>query len=296
MGLVPGSVKFLLAEAGRRPYSGTAITLGRQDVSITWPELESAAEELGVPLTRPARIEPAQKPGFAADGYIADRTLFTALGFERLESLDASDFEGADHIFDLNSEELPADLRERFDLVVDGGTLEHVFHLPNALANVHALLRAEGRVIHLSPSSNYVDHGFWMFSPTLFRDYYLANGWAIETLRVFRHTPTYRGPWSIYEYGGRGADFDALPDGALDDAMYGICCVATKKEGATASRVPQQNVYARAWARGSAEPVAHEEPGAGRHERSLRRLAMKVRNLPRIGLRRRLGIKPIARY
>ena len=65
--------------------------------------------------------------------------------------------------------------------LLDSGTLEHVFHLPNALKSVVELAKVGGRVMLLSPSSNHFDHGFYMFSPTLFYDYFSANGLRIET-------------------------------------------------------------------------------------------------------------------
>jgi hypothetical protein len=47
----------------------------------------------------------------------------------------------------------------QFDVVLDSGTIEHVFHIPDALKNVLSLAQG-GRVICMSPSSNHVDNGF----------------------------------------------------------------------------------------------------------------------------------------
>ena len=60
-------------------------------------------------------------------------------------------------------------------MIIDGGTMEHIFHIPNVLNNIYRMLRVGGRIIHISPSSNYVDHGFYSFSPTLFYDFYQTN-------------------------------------------------------------------------------------------------------------------------
>jgi hypothetical protein len=38
------------------------------------------------------------------------------------------------------------------------------------------LAKIGGRVIHHVPINNWVDHGFYQFSPTLFFDFYQANG------------------------------------------------------------------------------------------------------------------------
>lgn len=104
------------------------------------------------------------------------RAYFSGLGFSSLEALDVSDFEGADHIFDLNEDDLPAHLAGRFDAVLNGGTLEHVFHAPNALTSITRLLRPGGVVVHVLPCNGWVNHGFYQFSPTLMFDYYEAAG------------------------------------------------------------------------------------------------------------------------
>src|SRR4051794_14858379 len=107
MGLPRGSVTFLLEEAKRRPFSGRVLTLGHQDVSLTWEELQELAGSRGFRLTHPGMIELNTKPELRDRGYISQRTLFKALGFERVESLDASEYEGSEHIADLNDPEPP---------------------------------------------------------------------------------------------------------------------------------------------------------------------------------------------
>src|SRR4051794_34940943 len=98
MGLSRGSVTFLLEEAKRRPFAGRVLTLGNQDVSLTWTELQALAARLGAELSDPGAIELNQKAHYRAQGLIDQKTLFTALGFDAVESLDASDFEGSEHI------------------------------------------------------------------------------------------------------------------------------------------------------------------------------------------------------
>ena len=48
--------------------------------------------------------------------------------------MDASAFEGANFVHDLNNP-IPEELHCKYDAVVDGGTLEHVFNVPVAFAN-----------------------------------------------------------------------------------------------------------------------------------------------------------------
>ena len=57
--------------------------------------------------------------------------LLKLLGVVDLTVIDYSSFEGANYIHDLNYP-VSANLSGRFDLVIDGGTLEHIFNLPMA--------------------------------------------------------------------------------------------------------------------------------------------------------------------
>src|SRR2546426_7280034 len=112
--------------------------------------------------------------------------LYVRLGFDEVESVDISDFEGCTHILDLNSSALPSSLRERYDAVYNGGTLEHVFDIRTALRNVFALMKVGGVVIHAAPANGWLDHGFYQFSPTLLVDYYIANRFEILEAQLVR--------------------------------------------------------------------------------------------------------------
>jgi hypothetical protein len=265
MGIPRGTARLLLDEARARPFSGALLELGRMSVYVTEPELRGWAGEQGVALARVEPVALSHQPELAAHGCLDDRSFFRLLGFESVASADVSGWEGADHVFDLNLP-VPAPLRGRFDAVFEAGTLQHVFDLPRVFANLHALLAPGGRVIHgMAPSSNHVDHGFHMFSPTLFHDFYTANGWRIEAFWFFEFfSYWYRGrffstPWKIRAY----------EPGCLDELAYGrfgppggrqlaLFVVAAKVEGATADRIPQQSLFART------PPRVATEAGSGR--------------------------------
>ena len=178
---------------------------------------------------------------------VSGKQLFKDLGFRTVRSLDFAEWEGADVIWDLNSNEaVPPEFLGAFDLIYDGGTLEHVFNLPNALRTVHALLAVEGVVVHASPTHNFVDHGFYSFSPTLFHDYHLANGYEIIESQVFEYSPLHmRRSWRWYPY--RPTEFEKVGVGGWGSKALGTWFVARKNDGSTEDRVPQQGYYSRAW-------------------------------------------------
>ena len=63
---------------------------------------------------------------------------------------------------------LPEKLLKNYDTVIDGGCLEHIFNVPQALKNCSFLLKPGGQIIHILPANNFCGHGFYQFSPELF--------------------------------------------------------------------------------------------------------------------------------
>jgi len=242
MGINKSAAKVFLHESKRLELQGRLLTLGRQDVFLTTSELHGIIDAFGRKPVKEVMPVLSRKEELAKSGLISDQYLFSALGFSECMALDASSYEDADVVFDLNKPEPPRELMGQWDAVFDGGTIEHVFHVPNALSNIHKLLRVGGRVIHIAPSSNHMDHGFYMFSPTLFWDYYRANGWDINACQVFRYTTDlYAGDWQICDYVPGG--LTRISMGGLDDALYGVILIATKTEKSTCDVIPQQGLY-----------------------------------------------------
>ena len=106
-------------------------------------------------------------------------SFFAALGARQVASLDASSFEGAAPIHDMDVP-IHESLKERFSVVFDGGTLEHVFNFPQALRNGMEMLKEGGTFIQHTPANNFMGHGFYQFSPELFyRVFCESNGFNV---------------------------------------------------------------------------------------------------------------------
>jgi SAM-dependent methyltransferase len=119
-----------------------------------------------------------QGPPWLIDPYLR------VLGATDLHALDLSGVEGADIVHDLDRP-VPAELEQRFDLVLDGGSLEHVFDVRQALANYMRIVRVGGRVVIQTAANNHCGHGFYQFSPELFyRAFSEANGYRIERVHL----------------------------------------------------------------------------------------------------------------
>ncbi|MGH8246422.1 MAG: hypothetical protein ACREUU_08315 [Gammaproteobacteria bacterium] len=175
MGLDINAVQFLIAARKRGVEFGEVLTLGRQDLNVFPAKMRKVLRASGLPdeLFRPE----------APDTRFAE-PIFKTLGAKQVYSMDFSAYEGASFVHDLNKPIGP-DLRERFDLVYDGGTLEHVFQFPTALQNTMEMVRVGGHLFIHTGTNNYCGHGFYQFSPELFfRALSAANGFKVERMVV----------------------------------------------------------------------------------------------------------------
>jgi len=106
--------------------------------------------------------------------------LLAFLGAQEIASLDASPYQGASVLHDMNLP-IPNEMKGRFDVVLDGGTLEHVFNFPVAIRNCMEMLAPGGSYLGVSPANNFCGHGFYQFSPDLFfRIFSAENGFRTE--------------------------------------------------------------------------------------------------------------------
>jgi hypothetical protein len=75
---------------------------------------------------------------------------------------------------------IPNDLKNAFSVVIDAGTLEHVFNFPTAIKNCMEMVEEGGHLLLMTPTNNFMGHGFYQFSPELFfRVCSAANGFEV---------------------------------------------------------------------------------------------------------------------
>lgn len=190
MALTLSAIRLLTRADKRKPFEGPLLTLGRQGIYGTLDQCREAIASQGVephPLGEGVATGtnvPAFQASPTMSGFTSDVAAFRMMCGQAPETLDVSDYEQADHIHDLNRP-APDHLVGRFGTIIDGGTLEHVFDVPQTLRNMKAMLRPGGRIIHINPMNNWSEHGFYQLSPTLYHDFYATNGFRmIECLVV----------------------------------------------------------------------------------------------------------------
>ncbi len=119
------------------------------------------------------------------------------LGAKITHSLDASGYEGATIIHDMNLP-LPAQYKGKYTLVVDGGSLEHIFNFPVAIKNCMDLIEEKGYYIGITPTNNFFGHGFYQFSPELYyRVFSESNGFKM--IKMYFYIDQKNGKTPVFE-------------------------------------------------------------------------------------------------
>ena len=146
---------------------------------------------------------------------------------------------------------LPLALHAQFDLVFDGGTLEHVFDVATALKSCMELVKPHGRFVTVTVPNNWCGHGFYQFSPELFyRALGPENGFSIV---------------EMYIADVHGRRWYSVRDPAAVGARVELCTgepiyllVHARRDAARRifAAMPQQSDYVRDWA----EPASSPEP------------------------------------
>lgn len=139
---------------------GETLTIGRQSLQV-----KTILKEI-------KKENPKLSSTIYCEGYLKKY-----LGSTKVDSVDNSDYEGATYICDMNKQ-IPSNMVSKFDTVFDGGCLEHIYNIPQALKNCSKLCRSGGQIIHVLPANNFCGHGFWQMSPELFFSLYSSkNGY-----------------------------------------------------------------------------------------------------------------------
>lgn len=166
------------------------------------------------------------------------KTLLKLLGANKTIISDVSNYESPDIILDLNKKVKPK-LYNKFDLILDFGTLEHVFDVPQALENYTKMAKLNGHVAIAVPCSNMIDHSFYMFSPTLFYDYFLINGFKVIKSYLRISSPyIYNQKSKFYEYFYQDTEIPILPQMCTE-----VIIVVQKIKNVKKISKPTQFVY-----------------------------------------------------
>jgi len=199
LAIVRAAAKLIMSRATTYQYRGPALSLGEPDVYLTYDEVPT--------LRTPRRV--AKQPF----NWIGAADFFRAIGIQEVTTVDIPGSHYApDIVHDLN-QPLPRHLTDCFNLVLDPGTLEHVFDVRAALENIAVAVRQGGSVIHFVPVYSY-NGGYYSLNPEVLIDFYSQNGFEEpEAFLIMwdRYRP-YSGKTRCYRYAGRLRERHGLAD------------------------------------------------------------------------------------
>jgi hypothetical protein len=176
MGLSRVNAQYLIAARRSGVRFDRTLTIGRQNLFAGPHWAWRAMARAGV---APAISKREFLDAFEESKWFGD-PLLRALGATELSSMDASGWEGADVVHDLN-QPVPEALHQRYTLVYDGGSLEHIFDVPTVLRSYMEMVEVGGHLIIQTNADGHMGHGLYQFSPELFyRVLSAENGYEVE--------------------------------------------------------------------------------------------------------------------
>jgi hypothetical protein len=182
--------------------------LGRQDKAFSLKDLSNINRNMGAGWTQSQMEASVNDP--------TAETFLNLSGFQVSRAIDASDFEGADIVHDLNFP-IPEHLQDITSFFYDGGTLEHVFNVATSFKNAFDLLRVGGIALFAPPANNQCGHGFYQFSPELFFRVLGTNGF--DSIHVYLVTTSRPTKWM------KCVDLRAL-EGGISSTAVNLCSLS----------------------------------------------------------------------
>jgi hypothetical protein len=244
MAIIKSAVKIIIRESVTYNFSGPALSLGVPEIYATYDELEKWFPKLTGQACRLKSTDSKLTLNEIGHklGWVTSGTFFKSLGISEVTTMDIPGCEHVpDLIHDLNRP-LPQNFINRFNLVIDPGTTEHVFDIKTGLTNIVRALKIGGTIIQQVPVYSY-NGGYYSINPNVLNDFYRENGFAeVKTFIImWDRYHAYTGKHRCYEYN------DKLFSGRHALADYDQCrfsphmlFIARKTEDLSEVRIPLQ--------------------------------------------------------
>lgn len=238
-----------LREQGRLPQQGDILELGEAnwygDVDLQTLRADIRrfvpADEQQALLARLDEVLQASRPEYRFE--IAKVFWQT---FLQPRSMTAIDFHGTEQALRLDLND-PVDLERQFHVVMNLGTVEHVFNVAQAFKTIHDHTLPGGLMVHGLPFTGWIDHGFYAFNPTFFWDLAAVNGYGFLVACY-----TELNPLKLIQLQTREHVLEMARSGQVG-ANSLLYMIMVRPEEARPFRVPIQGYYAGAISREAAE-------------------------------------------
>lgn len=249
MGLFPSSLKILLRFHQHYSFEGPVLTLGNQEIWATYTDLRSYFNNLSVRITEPKEIALHSSKMFKqnsdlskiSERFVHAKVFFEMMGIHEYFDIDKFDTDKPYYLHDLN-EPMPPKLHNAFSLILDGGTVEHIFDIRQVMENIVHMIKPNGCIIHISSFN--IDHGFYAISPCFFFDFYSVNGFSDFSCYILQVDASN----IIKNYSKRNIFFEytyGMPlEGLIDPEKTVLIFFAARRDEPPATfQVPTQGIF-----------------------------------------------------
>jgi hypothetical protein len=196
MGLTTPALKFILSLSQKYHFKGPILTFGNQDIYTDAATLKRWQQDFGLKPLKSSDIKPSTSLGLneinnQSSTFVHAETFFKLIGIKSKDyyDVDKFSFDKPRILHDLEKP-LPVKYHNFFNLIIDSGTLEHIFDIKSVMQNTVEACKVGGYVLQLIPTNNFINHGFYQISPTLFYDFYTANGFKVEESFLVEFRPS----------------------------------------------------------------------------------------------------------
>jgi hypothetical protein len=185
MGLNSPALKYILQKSKQYKFKGPLLTFGNQDIYANFDSVKIWANDYKIKKNNFTNLIKATSNGLSninnqSTNFIHAKTFFNLIGIKDKDYYDVDKF-----IFDkpkiLHDLEKPLNKKYNnfFNLIIDSGTIEHIFDIKSVMSNIVNITKVGGYVLEIIPTNNFLNHGFYQINPTFFYDFYIANGFKI---------------------------------------------------------------------------------------------------------------------
>ena len=183
MGVDIKTAEFLISAKAMGVSFRHTCTLGRQCIFVSPKALAKLLKRYAC---LPANYFQTYTPYTHKEPVPYSEPFLQILEAEQIDSIDNSAYEDATVIHDMNVP-IPDKLKERYDVVIDGGALEHIFNFPVAIKNAMEMVKEGGHLFIVTCANNLCGHGFYQFSPELFyRVLSPENGFEVQRMVLYQ--------------------------------------------------------------------------------------------------------------
>lgn len=253
MGIIRSSLKIIIHEHLHKPIEGKLLVIGKQTVGIKKREVIQIFNDYNLDTFYLKKVKKFDNSTRAAksnkENLFFDHDVFKAISPRiTYHSLDKSKYENADIIQDMNLK-LDKKLYNKFDFIIDGGSMDNSFDPVSFLKNITRMLKTNGRAVLINHFYQ-TPGAFLAFSPEYYYSYFAINNFADVKVYVavaksnLKDRYNYRSElYSYCPYFKRVKNFDYFKSVKKMNTISNVITVVEKKKNSTHDKIPVQIQY-----------------------------------------------------